>query len=1026
MIPEKGILVIIPVATSTCRRVFLASRDKLNGPVFTEAAISGFSFSFPRQIIYFSMEFSASAVPQKIRISFPSITQTKDPKAWNSIIRNHARLKNDRAVLTSFTQMEASGVSPDIFVFPLVLKACARLKAIEKGRKIHLDIRAMGLTEDVRVRTALVDFYCKCGFLEEALHLFEEAPNRDTVSWNAMICGYVGNSRYKDAVLLFARMLNENLRPSSVTLVGLLLASGELLDLRLGQEIHCYCLRKGLFDSESHVGTALIGFYSRFNVRVSRLVFDLMVVRNIVSWNAIISGYVNTGDFSEAHSLFKWMLVNEIRLNSVTVLVMVQSCTSYGFAEFGEQIHQLAIKNGFSSDIFIVNALIVMYGRNGSRASSHKLFEFIPITKRDVALWNAMLSAFKECGSSDEAFRSFDRMRREGTRENATTIAILLSTCIDSNNGLEKGKTLHAHVIKSRMDMDASLGNAVMGMYIDLECVHSAQKVFNEMSSTNVVSWNTLIMALANNKLTDQVWYLFGQMQESCIKPNSFTMIAVLAACQDKAYLNIGRSIHCYVIRHGFEVHSSLCTALSDMYMSCCDEARGRQLFDNFPNRDLVSWNALISSYIQNNQPNRALLLFQQMILEVEPHPVTMVNVLTACTHIANLSQGRSVHAYIIRKGFDMAFDISLGNALVTLYARCGIMRNAEMVFRSLPRTDVISWNAMIAGYGIHGHGEEALLAFSRMQEDGQKPTSVTFVSVLSACSHSGLIEEGWQHFRSMTENYDIVPEVVHYACMVDLLGRGGFLVEAKDFIDSMPIQPDASVWRALLGACRVYSNIELGKTIFEKLVELEPMNAGNYILLSNIYAAAGLWGEVRKLRTQLKEKGVVKPPGNSWVVIRNQVHCFTAGDRSHPQSDTIYLKLTHLIDSISGIGYVPNQRWVLHDLEEDEKEIKLLSHSEKLAIAFGLLNTTGGSTIIVNKNLRTCGDCHAFSKFVSKFVGREIILRDASRFHHFSDGVCSCKDYWQIWSSFVSQYELDNWTKFRTLGCGATQLSTT
>ncbi|XP_043691716.1 pentatricopeptide repeat-containing protein At3g16610-like [Telopea speciosissima] len=451
------------------------------------------------------MELSTSAIPQKIPIVLPSRTQTKDPKAWKSIIRNHARLRNDRAVLTSYTQMEASGVSPDIFVLPLVLKACTRLKEVEKGRKVHSDIRAMGLTEDIRVRTSLVDFYCKCGFLEEALHLFEESPNRDTVFWNAMICGYVGNSQHKDAVLLFARMQSENLRPSSVTLVGLLSACGELLELRSGQEIHCHCLRNGLFDSESHVGTALIGFYSRFNLRVSRLVFDLMVVRNIVSWNAMISGYVNAEDSSEAHRLFMSLLIDEIRLNSVTVLIMVQSCTSKGFAEFGKQIHQLAIKNGFSSDIFIVNALIVTYSKNGSLESSHKLFETIPTTKRDVALWNAMLSAFKEFGSSDEAFRSFERMRSECIRANTTTIAILLSTCTDSDNGLEKGKSLHAHVIKSGIDMDASLGNAVMGMYIDLECIYSAQNFFNEMSSMNVVSWNTLILALAHNKLTGQL-----------------------------------------------------------------------------------------------------------------------------------------------------------------------------------------------------------------------------------------------------------------------------------------------------------------------------------------------------------------------------------------------------------------------------------------------------------------------------------------------------------------------------------------
>ncbi|XP_010257236.1 PREDICTED: pentatricopeptide repeat-containing protein At3g12770-like [Nelumbo nucifera] len=924
----------------------------------------------------------------------PTQTQKRDATAWNSIIRQHVRLRNDQGILASHAQMEALGVLPDNVVLPLILKACARLKAVERGRKIYSDIQNTRLIEDVRVRTALIDFYSKCGFLEDARQLFEEAPIRDVVCWNAMISGHVENCCYKDAIWLFARMQKEILKPSSVTLVGVLSACEELSELRLGQEVHCYCLRSGQLGLDPYVGTALIGFYSRFDGRVAaQHVFNSMLVRNIVSWNAMISGYFNMGYSYEALKVLVRMLTGGIRPDSVTMLVSIQSCMDSGSLELGKQIHQLAVKLGFSSDLFITNALIIMYCKKGSFEFSKVLFE--TLSGRDVALWNAMLSACRECGFHDEAFTLFSRMRAEAVKEDVTTVAIMLSICAESASGLGEGKCLHAYFIKSGMEMGLSLGNALLSMYTDINCVESVQTVFDEMRCRDVVSWNILVLALARNKLIDQVRDAFTQMQQCNVRPNSFTMVSALEACGNETYLTVGRSIHCYVIRHGLEFHSPLCTALTEMYINCGNEAVARHLFENFPDRDLISWNALIASYVQNNWHNKALLVFHQMIFEVEPNPVTIINVLSCCTHLAYLPQGRSIHAYTIRRKFNMTFDMYLGNALVTMYARCGSLKNAEMIFRHLPRKDIISWNAMIAAYGIHGRGKDALLAFSKMQEDGIRPTSVTFVSLLSACSHSGMIDEGWQHFHSMTRNYNITPEVVHYACMVDLLGRGGHLEEAKYFIDSMPIKPDACVWRALLGACRVYSEVKLAGPIFEKLVELEPLNAGNYVLLSNIYAAAGLWEEVRNLRAQIKEKGLSKPQGNSWIVTRNRVHCFSAGDRSHPQSDRICMKLSCLISSVKEIGYVPDRLWVLHDVEDEEKDLKLFSHSEKLAIAFGLLNTTGRSPILITKNLRVCGDCHTFSKLVSKFVRREIILRDATRFHHFTDGVCSCKDYW-------------------------------
>ncbi|CAK9164682.1 unnamed protein product [Ilex paraguariensis] len=938
------------------------------------------------------MEVPLSMNLQKIPI-LPQQSPAQDSKHWNSIIKQQCKQKNDHAILTTYTQMESLGISPDNTTLPLILKACGRLQAIERGKKLHNYILNTNLINDVRVWTGLIDFYCKCGCIEDGHRVFDEMGDRDVVAWNAMISGCVGCLKYEKAILLVREMIRENLKPNSVTIVALLVASGELLEWRLGKEIHGYCLRNGILHLNAHVGTSLIGFYLRFDVSIACLVFQLMVLKNTVSWNAMITGYFNVGDNLKALELFVCMLMDGVKCDSVSMLVAIQACAEFGSHQLGMQIHQLSIKCGFKKDLYIANALINMYSETGSLKSSRDLFRSIPI--RDVALWNSMISAYVESSSNEEATSMFIKMRLKGI-ENERTIAIMLPLCEELVIGLRNGKSLHAHVIKSGMGRNIHIGTPLLSMYAEQNRIEDALKVFEEIGNADVISWNTSILALARNKLRCQAWELFGHMQKSEVEPNSHTIVSILTACAGEDFLNIGRSIHGYVIKYPIEIDLALNTALMEMFMNCGDEPTARKLFEGFHERDLISWNSLISSYVSNNRADKVLLLFRRMISEMEPNSVTIVNVLSSCTHLAYLPQGKCLHAYATQRESLFGFDLSLANAFITMYARCGHMRNAETIFKTLPKRNIVSWNAMIAGYGMHGRGCDAMLTFSQMLEAGFTPNGITFVSALSACSHSGLIEKGLQLFHSMVQDFYINPELVHYGCMVDLLGRGGRLDEARQLINSMPIAPDASIWRALLSACRVYSETKVAKIIFAKLVELEPTNAGNYVLLSNIYAAKGLWSEVRKLRTLLAEKGLRKPPGKSWIVVRSEVHSFTAGDRLHPQCDKIYAKLSYLLSLIKERGYVPDLRWVLHDEEDEEKLKRLFSHSEKLAVAFGLINVAGGSPILITKNLRVCGDCHEFGKHVSKLVRREIVLRDGSRFHHFFNGLCSCKDYWQ------------------------------
>ncbi|GLT78766.1 hypothetical protein SLA2020_502930 [Shorea laevis] len=838
-------------------------------------------------------------------------------KDWNSIIKHQTKLKNDSAILSLYTQMECLGIAPDGTTLPLVLKACARLNAVEDGKRIHSSIKSTNLIDNVRVGTALIDFYSKCGFLEDARTVFDEMRERDLVSWNAMISGYAGCGDCEEVILLVKRMQMEGFRPNSRTAVAVLLVCGEVAEVRLGKSIHGYCLRNGLFGLDPHVGTALVGFYASFDIRVSHLVFDMMAVRNTVSWNSLITGYFEVGDSLNALKIFLKMLMDGVKCDSVTMLVVIQACGKIGSLGLGNQIHQMAVKLNYSCNMFIVNALLNMYGEIGNLESSCQLFDAVHTC--DVALWNSMLSAYIDCGCYEEATNLFAKMLDEGIGKDERTIAIMLSLCAKIDDGLREGKSLHTYANKNGMRIDVNLGNALLNMYAEQRCIESAKKVFEEMSTVDVISYNTLIAAFAQNDLRTEAWQLFVLMRVSEVEPNSYTIISILAACQHETCLHIGRSLHGFVIKLGIEVNLSLNTALTEMYINCGDKAAARYLFESCPNRDLISWNALIASYIKNNLADHALSLFTRMISEVEPNSATVVSILSLCTLLARMLQGQCLHAYVIRRQSYLDFDLSLANALITMYARCGSMYNAEKFFKTLPKRDIISWNAVISGYGLHGRGHDAICAFSRMLEDGFQPNSVTFLSVLSACSHSGLVNEGLKLFHSMVQEFRINPQLAHYGCVVDLLGRAGCLDEAKDFIKSMPIKPDASVWRALLSACRDHCDPKEAMRIFEKIVKLEPMNPGNYVLLRNIYAEAGLWSEVRQIRRWLKEKGLRKSPGISWIVIGSQMNCFTAGDRSHPLIDQIYANLSYLLSSVKENGYVPDLTCALRDEDEED-----------------------------------------------------------------------------------------------------------
>ncbi|XP_051203501.1 pentatricopeptide repeat-containing protein At1g20230 isoform X1 [Lolium perenne] len=622
-------------------------------------------------------------------------------------------------------------------------------------------------------------------------------------------------------------------------------------------------------------------------------------------------------------------------------------------------LHAAAAVSGLAEDPFVASSLLHTYLRLGAPADARSVFDRMP--EKTVVGWSALIAGFSARGDAEAAWGLLDRMRSTGVEP-------------------------------------------------------------------NVITWNGLVSGLNRSGRALDAATALVRMHSEGFLPDATGVSCALSAVGDVKDVSVGEQVHAYVVKAGCRQDASVVTALIDMYGKCgrADEisrvfhesshmdaascsalvaglSRNAQvseallLFGEFVSRgvelNVVSWTSIVACCVQNGKDLEAVDLFRKMQSEgIEPNAVTIPCVLPAFANVAALMHGRAAHCFSVRKGF--LHDVYVGSALVGMYAKCGKVRDARTIFDAMPCKNVVSWNAMIGGYAMHGEAANAVQLFRMMQSLKLKPDLVTFICVLGACGQAGLTEEGRRYFSEMQQAHGISPSMEHYACMVTLLGRAGKLQEAYDLINEMPFEPDGCIWGSLLGSCRVYGNVHLAEVAAEKLFELEPENAGNYVLLSNIYASKKMWDGVNRVRDEMKNLGLTKEKGCSWIEIKNKVHMLLAGDNSHPMMAGITEKLNQLAIEMRRLGFAPSTDFVLHDVEEQEKDNILAVHTEKLAVALGLISTSPGTPLRVIKNLRICGDCHEAMKFISCFEGREISVRDTNRFHHFKDGKCSCGDF--------------------------------
>ncbi|XP_071739473.1 pentatricopeptide repeat-containing protein At4g37170 [Rutidosis leptorrhynchoides] len=621
----------------------------------------------------------------------------------------------------------------------------------------------------------------------------------------------------------------------------------------------------------------------------------------------------------------------------------------------------------------------------------------------------------------DEAIQLLNRIKRPSP----LVYSNLLQLCLQQK-ALESTKMVHAHIKTSDFSPGVSSYNRMIDVYCKCGSLADAQVVFDEMQDKDLCSWNTMVSGYAKAGRVKDARKLFDEMPEKdnfswtaiisgyvrCNLPNDalllcrtmmnecnvrcnkFTVCSALAASTATQCLNIGKEIHGHIVRTGMDSDAVVWSALSDMYGKCGSLDEARHIFDKTLDKDVVTWTAMIDRYFKHGRKEEGFILFSELLKSGNrPNEFTFAGILNACAHHNTESIGKQVHGYMTRVGFNQSSFAA--SALVHMYCKCGNVQVADKVFKWMSIADLASWTSLINGYAQNGQPNEAIKLFESLLESGTKPDHITFVGVLSACTHSGLVDKGLEYFYSIKEKHGLSYTVDHYACVVDLLSRSGRFSEAEDIIKKMEMKPEKYLWASLLAGCRTHGNLDLAKRAAKELFKIEPENAATYVTLSNIYAAAGKWGEVAKVRNMMDINGVVKKPGKSWTEIKRKVYTFLMGDPSHTRSKEIYELLMELQKKMREEGYVPKTDYVLHDVEEEQKEQNLSFHSEKLAIAFAILATPPGTPIKVFKNLRTCVDCHTFIKYVSKLVSRKIIVRDSSRFHCFEDGNCSCNDYW-------------------------------
>ncbi|KAK9050930.1 hypothetical protein SSX86_027555 [Deinandra increscens subsp. villosa] len=765
------------------------------------------------------------------------------------------------------------------------------------------------------------------------------------------------------------------------------------------QMIHSHMITSG-FKPQSHILNRLMDLHCKSaNILYARKLFDEITQPDIVARTTFITAYSASGDLKLAKEIFN-STPHNIR-DTVCYNAMITGCAH-------------------NSD---GNAAIELF-------CEMKRYDFCP----DNYTYTSMLSGLSLVAEYESDCQQLHcEIVKSGTGFVTSVVNALLSVYVKCASSPFVTSSLLLNAARKLFDempvKDELSWTTIITGYVRNDDIYGASEVFDGMNQKLVVAWNAMISGYMHKGLVSKALEMSRKMHMLEINFDEFTYTGILGACATARLFLHGKQVHAYILRTvkspSRDFLISVNNALIALYWKCGKLDDARKIFDRMPIKDRVSWNTVLSGYVdvgrieeaisffhqipekneltwsvmisgfaQNGFGEEGLKLFNKMrSYNCQPCDYSFAGAIISCAVLASLDHGRQLHAQLIRSGFESS--LSASNSLITMYARCGVLQDSQSVFFTMNSLDSVSWNSMIAALGQHGHGGQAVDLFEQMLKEDIVPDRITFLTILSSCSHAGLVDQGQRYFNSMYELYNITPGEDHYGRLIDMLCRAGKFSDATDMIQKLPFSPGIAIWEALLGGCRIHGNIELGIEAAEKLFELIPHHDGTYILLSNMFANIGKWDDVSRIRNMMRARGVKKEPACSWIEVDNMVHVFLVDDTKHPEIQNVYKYLEELVFKMRKLGYVPDTRFVLHDMEKEQKEYALSTHSEKLAVAFGLLRFPRGAMVRVFKNLRICGDCHNAFKFMSQAVGREIVVRDGKRFHHFKNGICSCGNYW-------------------------------
>ncbi|MFS8021015.1 putative tetratricopeptide-like helical domain superfamily [Helianthus anomalus] len=830
--------------------------------------------------------------------------------------------------------MNESYKIPEYQTFAANLKSCAANSNIKLGKSLHSTAIKLGLHSCLLISKALLNMYAKCNLLDDCHNLFTQITHPDAVTWNIMLSGLASTRVHDTEVIKLYNGLNmrRHFKPSSVTVAVVLPVCVRLKGLMLGKSVHSGVIKAGL-ESQTLVGNALVSMYLKLGCVSGDAckVFDEMSERDVVSWNAMVAGLMENGLVFEAFRVFKRMVKEGIQPNYATIANILPVCGSVEgdrMHPFGKQIHCYAMRREeLFSDISVVNSLVGFYSKTGRMKEAELLFR--RMDSRDLVSWNSMLAGYttnREWLKGLKLFQEFNSLNL--TKPDSVTILTVLSACANLQN-LHAGKQIHSYIIHHpSLCHVTSVGNSLINFYSKCGDLISAFRSFSLIHKKDLISWNSILGALADGRLVKDFIQQLHIMFKEGVKPDSITIVTVVQLGADASKTRMIKEAHGYSLRSNLLFASrepTLGNALIDAYARCgkieytskifeslsgdrnvvtCNSLisgyvnsgfhdDAEIIFKNMIERDLTTWNLMVRAYAENGYFHQAIDLFLDLRNhEMKPDSMTIMGILPVANQMASIQMVKQCHGYAVRSCFQ---DVQLNGAFLDAYSKCGNVNSACKLFESSRVKDLVMYTSMVGGYAVHGMGEEALRVYYKMVENGGKPDHVIITSILSACSHTGLVHEGLKIFNSLNDVHRIKPTMEQYACVVDLLARNGRINDAYRFITSMPVEPTANVWGPLLGACKNYHDVEMGGVVADRLLKMGANNMGDYVVMSNIYAAKDKWEEVLEIRRLMKMENLKKAAGCSWIEVDGRKNVFIAGDTSHPLRINIVNALCNL-----------------------------------------------------------------------------------------------------------------------------------